>query len=160
MPVADKPDTLTSERIHTHLRSGEELLLTASSDVAKDGAFGRHWVVITDQRVFKRISVGGAVRWEGKGAIGYYGVQQLPANITELDVDRPIYDQGHYYVDVLMSYRTRLWSDKIGATFQLNVRNIQEGGRLQPINAGPDGEPNSYRIVAPRQFILSATFDL
>jgi hypothetical protein len=46
------------------------------------------------------------------------------------------------------------------ATFRLNVRNVQEDGRLQPINAGPDGEPNSYRIVAPRQFIFSATFDL
>ena len=51
-------------------------------------------------------------------------------------------------------------SDKFGATFQLNVRNIQEDGRLQPINAGPDGAPNSYRIVSPRQFILSATFEL
>src|SRR5688572_81959 len=52
MPVADRPDSVTSERIQSHLRPGEELLLTAASDVAADGGFGRQWVVITDQRVF------------------------------------------------------------------------------------------------------------
>jgi hypothetical protein len=45
-------------------------------------------------------------------------------------------------------------------TVQLNVKNVQEGGRLQPIRAFPDGTPNSYRIVEPRLFILTATFDL
>jgi hypothetical protein len=48
----------------------------------------------------------------------------------------------------------------VGASFQLNVRNVQEGGRLQPISAYPDGTPNAYRIVDPRQFILTMTFDL
>lgn len=41
-----------------------------------------------------------------------------------------------------------------------NVRNLQESGRLQAIGVFPDGTPNAYRIVDPRQFILSATFDL
>jgi hypothetical protein len=40
------------------------------------------------------------------------------------------------------------------------VRNLQEGGRLQPLAAFPDGRPYHLRIVSPRQFILSATFDL
>ena len=35
-----------------------------------------------------------------------------------------------------------------------------ENGRLQAISAFPDGSPNGYRIVDPRQFILTATFDL
>ena len=38
----------------------------------------------------------------------------------------------------------------------LGLRN----GRLQAISAYPDGTPNAYRIVDPRQFILTATFDL
>jgi hypothetical protein len=115
---------------------------------------------ITDHGILKRFNIGGALRYESKGAIGYYGREQLPAIITAFDVNRPIWDKGHYYMDAFVGFRTRLWADKIGATFQLNVRNLQEDGRLQPINAGPDGEPNSYRIVSPRQFILSATFDL
>jgi hypothetical protein len=59
-----------------------------------------------------------------------------------------------------MAYRTRMFSNKVGTTIQLNVRNVQENGRLQPISAYPDGTPNGYRIVDPRQFILTATFDL
>jgi hypothetical protein len=115
---------------------------------------------ITDQRWLKNINVGGALRWEDKGAIGYYGVQRLPAIITDLDRNNPIYDKSHLYVDLLAAYRTKIWANKIGLTVQLNVRNVQEGGRLQAISAFPDGTPNAYRIVDPRQFILTATFDL
>ncbi len=114
----------------------------------------------TDHRILKRFSVGGALRWEDKAAIGYYGVQKLPAVITQLDPNNPIYEKPRTYVDAFVKYRTKLWADKIGAEFQLNVRNIQENGRLQAIGAFPDGTPHSYRIVDPRQFILQATFDL
>ncbi len=115
---------------------------------------------LTQHRWLRSINVGGAVRWEDRAAIGYYGVQQLPAIITDLDRNNPIFDQRHLYVDLLAAYRTKIWSNKIGLTVQLNVRNVQEGGRLQPITAYPDGTPNAYRIVDPRQFILTATFDL
>jgi len=112
-----------------------------------------------DRAWIKRLAVGGAVRWEDKGAIGYYGVQSLPAIITELDPRRPIYDPAHTYFDFFASYRLKL-SGRINTTLQLNVRNLQENGRLQPISAYPDGTPNGFRIVDPRQFILTATFDL
>jgi hypothetical protein len=115
---------------------------------------------ITEQKVLKAMSVGGAVRWEDRGAIGYYGVQQFPATITELDPNRPIWDDPNYYFDAFITYKTKLFNDKVGAIFQFNVKNIQEGGRLQAIGAFPNGVPNSYRIVDPRQFILSATFEL
>ncbi|MBI5768935.1 MAG: TonB-dependent receptor [Verrucomicrobia bacterium] len=115
---------------------------------------------LTDHRLLRNFNVGGALRFETKGAIGYYGAQQLPAIITAYDYQRPVWDKGHIYADAFLGYRRRLFADKVGATFQLNVRNLQEGGRLQPIGAFPDGTPNSFRIVSPRQFILSATFDL
>ena len=115
---------------------------------------------ITDHKFLKRFNVGGAVRWEDKGSIGYYGVQQPPAIVTDLDHTRPIYDKAHTYVDLLIGYRTRLFSDKINARFQLNVRNVHESGRLQPVAAFPDGTPYVFRIIEPRVFILSATFDL
>ena len=106
------------------------------------------------------MNVGGAMRWEDKGSIGYFGVERLPAVINSLDKNNPIYDKGHAYFDLLAAYRTKVFSNKIGLTVQLNVRNVQEGGRLQPVSAFPDGTPNAYRIVDPRQFILTATFDL
>jgi hypothetical protein len=115
---------------------------------------------LTDHRILKRFNVGGAARWEDKGAIGYYGVEQYPAVITALDRNRPIYDKAHLYVDLFAGYRTKLFGDKVGMTVQLNVRNVQEGGRLQPISAFPNGVANGFRIIDPRQYIFTATFDL
>jgi hypothetical protein len=115
---------------------------------------------LTDHRILKNFQVGGALRWEDKGAIGYYGVQQLPTPVTALDVNRPIYDKANLYVDAFLTYRTKLFANKVATTFQLNVRNLTEDGRLQAVKANPDGTPNVYRIVDPRQFILTATFDL
>jgi hypothetical protein len=53
-----------------------------------------------------------------------------------------------------------MFGGRVPATFQLNVRNVTEHGRLQPVGAYPDGTINTYRIIDPRQFILSATFDM
>ncbi|MBI5692492.1 MAG: TonB-dependent receptor [Verrucomicrobia bacterium] len=112
-----------------------------------------------DRSWLKGMTIGGALRWEDQGAIGYYGVEQLPAVITALDPRRPIYDRARLYADAFVTYRLKL-SGSVATTLQLNVRNLQENGRLQPISAFPDGSPNAFRIVDPRQFILSATFDL
>ncbi|HVT72742.1 MAG TPA: TonB-dependent receptor [Lacunisphaera sp.] len=115
---------------------------------------------MSDNKYLKRMAVGGAVRWEDQAAIGYYGVQSLPAIITDLDPNRPIYDKSHTYLDAFVSYKTKLWSDKIAATFKLNVRNLGETGRLQPVGAFPDGTIHTYRIIDPQQFIFTASFDL
>jgi hypothetical protein len=42
----------------------------------------------------------------------------------------------------------------------LNVRNLTEDGRRPRINAYPAGTASAFRIVDPRQFIVSASFDL
>jgi outer membrane receptor protein involved in Fe transport len=115
---------------------------------------------VTQHAWLKNFNVGGALRWEDRGGIGYYGVEKLPAEITALDPNRPIWDSAHLYADAFIGYRTRLWARKVGATFQLNVRNLQESGRLQPVGAFPDGTPNAFRIIDPRIFILQAKFDL
>ena len=70
------------------------------------------------------------MRWEDKAGIGYYGVQPFPASITGLDPNRPIFDKAHYYVDAFVSYRLKLFANKVGATLQFNARNLGENGRL------------------------------
>jgi outer membrane receptor protein involved in Fe transport len=115
---------------------------------------------ITDHKVLRKLTVGGAARWEDKAAIGFHGVEQAPAIVTTFDANRPIWDKANLNLDAFVSYRTRFLSDKIMATWQLNVRNLAENGRLQPIAADPDGQFSAYRIISPRQFILTVTFDL
>jgi outer membrane receptor protein involved in Fe transport len=112
---------------------------------------------ITGNRWLKRMAVSGALRWEDKGSIGYYTLASDP---NSYDPARPIYDKGHTYVDLGVNYVTKIHGDKIRLRVQLNVRNLTEGGRLQPIGALPNGVPFNYRIIDPRLFILSTTFDL
>jgi len=42
----------------------------------------------------------------------------------------------------------------------LNIRNATESGHLQGVAINPDGKFYSYRIIDPRQFIFTTTFDL
>jgi hypothetical protein len=124
---------------------------------------------ISDNKILKNMSVGGSVRYASRGSIGFYGLGYtqgmdltLAANkILQLDPNRPIYSPAEAFVDVFVNYRMRLYRDKIRANFQLNVKNIQEdGGGLQKTAAFFDGRAATYRIVDPRQFIFSASFDL
>ncbi len=112
---------------------------------------------VTENKWLKRMSVTGAVRWEDKSSIGYYASAKDP---TIYDPNRPIYSNGNTYFDFGAGYRDRLFSNKVPMRVQLNVRNAFEGGRLQAIGALPDGTPHSYRIIDPRQFMLTASFEL
>jgi hypothetical protein len=125
--------------------------------------------LFSDHRVLKNMTVGGSLRWASKGAIGFFGKGYTPGmdlalpqnRILQLDPERPIYSSPEANVDLFVSYRTRMFADKVRANFQLNVRNVQEdGGRLQKTAAFFDGRAATYRIVDPRQFILTATFEL
>jgi outer membrane receptor protein involved in Fe transport len=114
----------------------------------------------------KNFHVGGGVRWEDKASIGFYGKapSTLPGSfrgvILELDPSRPIYDKARFYFDASIGYRMRFGGEKVRMNLQLNVRDVFENGRLQPVGANPDGSIYAYRIVDPRRFILSASFDL
>lgn len=107
-------------------------------------------------------NVGGAVRWEDRAIIGYYG-RPNPATdddrLTLADVNRPIYDSGNTRFDLWVGYRTRLDWMNADLRLRLNVVDAFESGRLQPVRVNYDGSPHAYRIVDPRQFILTVDLD-
>jgi hypothetical protein len=111
----------------------------------------------TSNRYLKQVTVMGAVRWEDKASIGYL---TLPDDPNTYDPNGAVYDKPHTYFDAGLSYRQRIYHDRIGMTVQLNGRNITENGRLQPVAVLPNGQPHSYRIIDPRQIILTVSFDL
>lgn len=119
---------------------------------------------LTDHRILKNVGVGGALRWEDKGSIGFRlrdpRVIVADPSVSYLDPDQPIWDKAHLFADLNLSYRTRLFSSRVATRFQFHVRNFMENGRLQPVKANPDGTPIAFRIVDPQQFILNVTFDL
>jgi hypothetical protein len=116
---------------------------------------------ITSNAWLKNLDVGGAFRWEDKASIGYYGAAPDSDGIVRnLDPNRPIWDKSRYYIDLTAGYNLRLFNNKVRARIQFNVRNIFEDGRLQAVAVNPDGTAYAFRIIDPRQFILSANFDL
>ena len=109
----------------------------------------------------KNVSVGGSYRWASKRAIGYLGAApEADGVIRTLDKDKPVFSKPQENVDLNLSYRTRLFQNKIGTRFQLNVRSALESGRLEGVSVNPDGRFYQYRIIDPRQFIFTTTFDL
>lgn len=110
--------------------------------------------------VLNGIGIGGSLRWEDKASIGNYGITNPNSGIVDqYDPARPIYDDANYYVDLWGSYRTTILNGRVGLKIQLNVRDIFEDGGLKTIRANPDGSPSVYRIVQPRTFYLSSSFD-
>jgi hypothetical protein len=105
---------------------------------------------------------GGAERWESRAIIGYFGKVNdpvgFPGVVNFIDPSRPAYDSGNYYTDLWVAYGRKIFSNKIGWKIQLNLINAFEGGHLQPIAVNFDGTPYAWRIVDPRQFVLSSTF--
>ena len=128
-----------------------------------------HLAGISENNILKNVTVGGSLRWSSKGSIGFYGLGYDPSKdltlaankILQLDSNRPIYAPAETYVDLFVGYNIKLFNDKVRARFQLNVKNVQEnGGGLLKTAAFFDGQASTYRIVDPRQFILTASFDL
>lgn len=114
-----------------------------------------------DRKWLRGVEVGGTMRYAGKRAVGYYAAAPDPDGVERrFDPLRPIFDKAETNFDLSMSYRTRLFKDRIAARFQLNVRNVNESGRLRGEAVNPDGQYYLYRIIDPRQFIFTTTFDL
>ena len=112
-------------------------------------------------RWLKNMSVGGSYRWASPRAIGYLGGPADPDGLVRtLDKDRPVYGRSQSNVDLMLSYHTRLFHNKVGTRFQLNIRNVTENGRLEGVAVNPDGRPYQWRIIDPRQFIFTTTFEL
>lgn len=108
-------------------------------------------------------SAGGSLRWESKAAVGFYGKAGDPTKptiINAADPTRPVYlDNGNYYLDLSVAYSRRIAQNKVNMKIQLNCNDVTEGGHLQPIAVNYDGSPWAYRIIDPRQFILTTTFE-
>jgi outer membrane receptor protein involved in Fe transport len=113
----------------------------------------------------KNFNVGGAFRWESKASIGFGAAPAETSGpyrgtVLFLDNNKPYWDKPRAYFDLSAGYKFKLWGDKIRAKAQLNIRDVLENGRLQAVGVNPDGNPFAYRIINPRQFIFSTTFDL
>ena len=94
-------------------------------------------------------------------AIGFLGAApESDGVVRSLDANKPVFDRARFAVDLSASYGFRLFRDRVRAKVQLNVRDVLENGRLQKVAINPDGSTYAFRIIDPRQIILSTSFDL
>jgi hypothetical protein len=140
-------------------------LATANSGKPRSQVREWRWNVVTNydfiEGRLKNFSVGGALRWQDKGSIGFLAAApDADGVVRQLDRTKPVFDDARLAMDLSARYRLILLSNRVRAKIQLNVRNVQENGHLLAVGLNPDGRPFAYRIVDPRQFILSTTFDL
>jgi hypothetical protein len=59
-----------------------------------------------------------------------------------------------------IGYDYTLFSGRVKGRLQLNVRDVFENGGLRVIGVNSDGTAWNYRIIDPRAFQLTASFDL
>ena len=110
--------------------------------------------------MFKNVGVGGSAGWDDKSVIGFLGADaDTDGIVRSLDVNRPVYDKAQYNFDLWASYSRKLFKDKVGAKFQLNLQNATESGGLRIVGVNPDGTPYNYRIINPRKLVFTTTFD-
>jgi hypothetical protein len=110
-----------------------------------------------DEGILRGLSVGGAVRWESKAAIGYPVVLEPNSNRYVSDTSRPYYGPENLGADVFFSYDVRL-SNKYRWNIRLNIKDVIKQDALIPVAAQPDGSIAAYRITEGTSWLLTSTF--
>jgi hypothetical protein len=147
------------------LGSGLDQILALQGQISPDLA-KYHFNFLTNYQFvtgkLMGFGVGGALRYESPQAIGFYGAPPDPSAlgaIDSLNVEAPAWSKETLHQDMWVSYRTKLFFDpRIRLTLQLNVRDMWSNGYLETVAIDPDGSPDSFRIIPPRQIFLDVDF--
>jgi hypothetical protein len=107
---------------------------------------------------------GTALRYETPAAIGYLGGAPDPSALGAIDslqALNPINGKEVLHQDMWISYKMKLpfLDNRIRMTLQLNCRDVWSQGYLLTVGVNPDGTPQAFRIIPPRQWYLQSTFD-
>jgi outer membrane receptor protein involved in Fe transport len=141
------------------------LITTFAQEGAASSELRRwNWRLVTDYQFQKGwlngFSVGGAVRWQDKGLIGYAGGTIVSGGNTLVvsDVTKPYYSPAESVYDMWFGYEHKL-SHGINWRLQLNIKNVGVGNELIPLQADPDGKVVMWRIKEAQKWTLTNTFE-
>ena len=82
-------------------------------------------------------SVGGAVRWQDKAAVGYHSMIN-PFGVIIQDIKRPIFGSTELTTDAFVNYSRKILKDKIRWKVQLNVYNLLNDTKEIPVAIDDD----------------------
>jgi hypothetical protein len=101
--------------------------------------------------------LGAGARWQSGVATGYPNFVG-PGGIVQPDLKNPFITGVELNGDAWLSYRRRIFKDRVAWRVQLNVRNLVGSDDLIPVSTNPDGRPAIVRIPPEKQWLLTNTF--
>jgi outer membrane receptor protein involved in Fe transport len=106
-------------------------------------------------------SVGGAVRWQDKAAIGYPIVFRDfdGRNLAVPDLANPYYGPAETGVDMWVGYTCKIMKGKARLRFQMNIRNLLDNDKFVPVAAQPDGSIVSWLAPVGRTINFRTAFE-
>ncbi|HVU25712.1 MAG TPA: TonB-dependent receptor plug domain-containing protein [Opitutus sp.] len=104
-------------------------------------------------------NLGGGVRYIEKQIIGNPQILDGSGTPIALDLEHPYYNGDRLAVDMWAGYKMAILNDRYRLRFQLNIRDLDQGGGFRPILANPDGTHSTYQIVQPRSFYLTTALE-
>jgi len=110
---------------------------------------------------FRGFGIGGALRWQQSGVIGFPSTLGPIAGTETFipDIDNGYKGSDETNIDAFLSYRKKIFNDSTDWSIQLNVKNLNaDMGEVIGIRAQPDGTIARARSVPPREFLLTNTF--
>ncbi len=148
-------------------RWSESVLAPLNSVLAKDGTKSleqRKWRtnLVTNYTFdqgssLKGFSLGGAIRWQDKAAVGYGQLVSPDDGSVIPDLNTPYFAPSELNGDVWFSYNRKL-TDNIDWKIQLNVRNAFGDNDDIPFKINPDGQVAVIRIPNERFWWVSNKF--
>jgi outer membrane receptor protein involved in Fe transport len=113
-----------------------------------------------DSGFLKGFTVGGAIRWQDKAAIGYPLLLQTieGGDVLQVpDLANPFFNDAIWNGDVFVKYERKLTRD-VHWSIRLSFRNYLGDTGLIPELRNPDGSLAVVRIPAERRWTISNTF--
>jgi hypothetical protein len=165
-PMRNVLDSPTLGETNSHFgRFENNVTRPIAAEVAKEGTKSleqREWrvnaVVSYDfSGRLKGWGVGAGARWQSKVATGYPNFIDA-AGIIQPDLTKPFFGDPELNGDGWLTYKRRIFQDRVGWRIQLNVRNLIGSDSLIPVTTNPDGRTAIVRIPPDRQLLLTNTF--
>lgn len=102
-------------------------------------------------------SVGAAVRWQDKYALGYPTTRLADGGVF-IDVKHPYWGPTTTNVDLSVGYERDFWQKKVRWKMQLNVKNAFAGSDPIAMSVQPWGDLAQVRLPPEQRWYLTNTF--
>jgi len=157
---------MTGKEVWENWSYQAEYLTYKAYDGKPNGQLAKyHGSLVTNYRFtqgpMKGFNMGLGARYIHRAIIGTPAFTNSSGTVTGLDVDHPYYSPSYVAWDAWVGYKFRpsFLGGKRELSFQLNGRDLQEGGGFRSIVANSDGTRAVFRIIQPRSFYFTTRID-